>query len=154
MPDFTKKAAKPVAAVAHDGETARAALFVRPCTGETAKALGAPGGVLSRVGRLADDVPADADGADPTAAFARNAVLVLTDQRLLVFGHGSLTGRVKGLVASFELADIDRMHLDTPDTGATTLEVTFADGTTVRLVPGSRRQRFVDAFDESRVTES
>jgi hypothetical protein len=156
MPDFAKKAAKRVAAVAHDGETTRAALFVRPCTGETAKALGAPGGVLSHVGRLADDVAGEhgEDDSGPAAAFVHNAVLVLTDHRLLVFGHGSLTGRVKGLVADFDLSEIARMHLDSPEGAAATLELTFADDTTVRLVPGSRRQRFVEAFDEGRVTEA
>jgi hypothetical protein len=159
MPDFAKKAAKRIAAVADDGETTHAALFVRPCTGETAKALGAPGGVLSHVGRLADDVADVADDADPdqggsAAAFGRNAVLVLTDRRLLVFGHGTLTGRVKGLVAAFDLSDIDRVHLDTPEGAPAILELTLADETTVRLVPGSRRQRFVEAFEETRVAEA
>ncbi|MFN3215218.1 MAG: hypothetical protein ACE367_01850 [Acidimicrobiales bacterium] len=156
MPDFAKKAAKRVAAVAHDGEITRAALFVRPCTGETAKALGAPGGVLSHVGRLADDVAGElgTDESGPATAFTHNAVLVLTDRRLLVFGHGSLTGRVKGLVADFDLSDIARLHLDTPEGAAATLELTFTDDTTVRLVPGSRRQRFVEAFDEGRVAEA
>jgi hypothetical protein len=156
MPDFAKKAAKRVAAVAHDGETPRAALFVRPCAGDTAKALGAPGGVLSHVGRLADDtsVDVDLDGAGPAAAFAQNAVLVLTDRRLLVFGHGSLTGRVKDLVAGFDLSEIERIHLETPDAAPAILELAFTDDTTVRLVPGSRRQRFVAAFEEGRVTEA
>jgi hypothetical protein len=156
MPDFAKKAAKRVAAVANDGETTRAALFVRPCTGDTAKALGAPVGVLSHIGRLADDVAGELDEEEcgPAAAFAHNAVLVLTDRRLLVFGHGSLTGRVKGLVADFDLSEVARMHLDTPEGAAAALEVTFTDDTTVRLVPGSRRQRFVEAIDEGRVTEA
>lgn len=156
MPDFAKKAAKRIAAVADDGETTHAALFVRPCTGETAKALGAPGGVLSHVGRLADDVAddADCDQAGPAAAFGRNAVLVLTDRRLLVFGHGTLTGRVKGLVAAFDLSDIERMHLDTPEGAPAILELNLADETTVRLVPGSRRQRFVEAFEETRIAEA
>lgn len=156
MPDFAKKAAKRVAAVAHDGETTRAALFVRPCTGDTAKALGAPGGVLSHVGRLADDVAVDpaAHEAGPATAFTHNAVLVLTDRRLLVFGHGSLTGRVKDLVAAFDLSEVAQMHLDTPEGAAATLELTFADDTTVRLVPGSRRQRFVETFEQGRVAEA
>lgn len=156
MPDFAKKAAKRVAAVADDGESTRAALFVRPCTGDTAKALGAPGGVLSHVGRLADDVPtaADAEALATSDVFARNAVLVLTDRRLLVFGHGSLTGRVKDLVAAFDLSSIDQMRLETPDGGTATLEITFGDGTEVRLVPGSRRKRFVDAFDDVRIVDA
>ncbi len=156
MPDFAKKAAKRVAAVADDGESTRAALFVRPCTGETAKALGAPGGVLSHVGRLADDVATsdDADALATSDAFARNAVLVLTDHRLLVFGHGSFTGRVKDLVAAFDLQSIDEMRLETPDAGTATLEIAFGDGAEVRLVPGSRRKRFVDAFDEGRLADA
>jgi len=150
MPDFAKKAAKKFAAVAHDGEEVHAALFVRPRNGDAAKTLGAPGGVLSRVGKLADDVAPTGDEPDP---FAGNAVLLLTGQRLLAFGHGSLTGRVKAFTGEVALADIVDMHLDVPETGAATLELVLADRT-VSLAPGSRRQRFVEAFADLRDAET
>ncbi len=150
MPDFSKKAAKRTAAVCDDGEVGVAALFIRPRHGEGTKRLGAPGGALGRLAPLADTASEEDD--DPRAAmFARNAVLVLTEQRLLVFGHGTYTGRVKDLVGQVPLASVAAMELDAPppgEKGPASLELVFTDGERVTVTPGSRRAAFVRAFEE------
>ncbi len=149
MPDFLKKAAKRTAAICEDGEAGVAALFVRPRHGDDTKRLGAPGGALGKLRPLADD---EGEGTDERAAmFARNAVLVLTEHRLLAFGHGSYTGRVKELVGELPLSAIAAMNLDAPppgEKGMASLEVVFADGERVTVTPGSRRAAFVRAFEE------
>ena len=54
MPDFLKKAARKTRQICHEDEVALAALFIRPRHGEQTKRLGAPGGALSKVDKLAD----------------------------------------------------------------------------------------------------
>lgn len=142
MPNFLTKAAKRIDAVAEPGEEGIAALFVRPLAGDEAKVLGAPGGALSRMGRLADGGK-ELDG----APFERNCILVLTPHRLLAFGHGTLTGRVRGLVGAMDLDEISAIRLDEREDGPDNLVIDFTDGESVRLSPGTRRSVFVDAFE-------
>ncbi len=159
MPDFLKKAAKRANAECGDDETTIAALFCRPRTGEQTRRLGAPGGATEKVGqvtRLADGSDTDAEGdMSPQAArqamFAHNVVLVLTTERLLGFGHGTYTGRVRKLTGQIALSDIESMDLEAPpigQSGASALNITFTDGQRVELTPGSRRRRFVEAFEK------
>ena len=145
MPDMLKKASKQAAKVCDADETAVAALFVRPMSGDEVKRLGTPGGAIGNIGRLADQVDDDAEGeevapqmaetSDPRQLmFGQNAVLVLTEHRLLAFGHGTYSGRVKGLLGSVELDSIASLELDAPpvgESGAATLEIGFADGAPV-----------------------
>jgi hypothetical protein len=142
MPDFLKKAQKRTDAVCDDGETPLAALFVRPRSEDGTKRLGAPGGALSKMNRLADRT------ADETNPFDQNCVLVLTDRRLLAFGHGTLTGRVRDLIGALPNNDIVSMSLERPEQGAVGLVIAFADGDSVELAPGSRSRSFVDAFEK------
>lgn len=152
MPDFLKKANKRAAEVCEADEVAIAALFVRPQSGDGTKRLGAPGGTLGRVAPLADSTSDEAaDANTPASLFSHNAVLVLTGQRLLVFGHGSLTGRVRELVGEVALSDIRAMTLDAPpfgESGPASLSIEFADGSSVSATPGSRRKQFVDTFED------
>lgn len=159
MPDMLKKAAKQATKICDADETPVAALFVRPRHGDEVKRLGTPSAAIGKVGRLADQVddadetgPVEAESTDPRdLMFGQNAVLVLTEHRLLAFGHGTYTGRVKGLLGSIELGAIASVELDAPpvgESGAATLEIGFADGEAVSLAPGSRRRRFVEAFGE------
>ena len=160
MPDMLKKASKQALKICDADETPVAALFVRPRHGDEVKRLGTPSAAIGKVGRLADQVD-DADEAitsdaaeatDPRELmFGQNAVLVLTEHRLLAFGHGTYTGRVKGLLGSVELGAISSLELDAPpvgESGPATLEIGFTDGEAVSLAPGSRRRRFVEAFEE------
>ena len=161
MPDMLKKASKQATKVCDADETPIAALFVRPMNGDEVKRLGTPGGAIGNIGRLADQLdeeltddesPVEAESADPRALmFGQNAVLVLTEHRLLAFAHGTYSGRVKGLLGSVELGAIASLELDAPpvgESGAATLEIGFADGEAVSLAPGSRRRRFVEAFED------
>ena len=160
MPDMLKKASKQAAKICDADETPVAALFVRPRHGDEVKRLGTPGGAIGKVGRLADqvedgvdaEVVEEAEITDPRELmFGQNAVLVLTEHRLLAFGHGTYSGRVKGLLGAVELDAITSLELDAPpvgESGAATLEIGFADGEAVSLAPGSRRRRFVEAFEE------
>lgn len=154
MPDMLKKASKQATKVCDGGETAVAALFVRPVQGDVVKRLGTPAAAIATVGRLADQVDTGteaAESADPRRVmFGQNAVLVVTERRLLAFGHGAYSGRVKGLLGSMELAAVTSMELDAPpvgQSGPAVLKISFADGETVSVAPGSRRRRFVEAFE-------
>ena len=150
MPDFLRKATRHTAKVCHADEQPTAALFVRPRIGDETKRLGAPASTVSR--RQSSD-PGSGEG--PTTAdalFEQNAVLVLTDQRLLVFGHGSLLGRVRELIGALDLSDVVEMDLEVPPAGSqqpATLRMAFADGSTVALTPGSRRKQFLAAYEAS-----
>jgi len=148
MPDFLKKARRRVDAVCPDDEARLAALFIRPGAGDETKRLGAPGGTLGKVAPLADQIDAN-----DHEIFDQNAVLVLTDRRLLVFGHGTLTGRVRDLVGEVALDDIESMSLDAPppgERGVATLTIDFANGATAVVTPGSRRRRFVESFEAAK----
>jgi hypothetical protein len=138
MPDWVKKTTARADAAA-PGEALHAALFCRPLADD---------GSVKRLGAMNAEGAADGEGL--AARLPRiNTVLALTDEHLLAFGHGSLLGRVKGVLARWELAEVANVDLDgDPGAGGTTLVIHFADGTSVRVVPGSRARRFVEAFGE------
>lgn len=141
MPDFLKKAQRQTAKVCADDERGIAALFIRPGSGDDLKRLGTPGSAT------ADEAGGDLAPAD---LFGQNSVVVLTDRRLLVFAHGTMSGRVKGLIGEVALADIAGMELDAPppgEKGVATLEISFIDGTSAAMTPGSRRRKFVEAYE-------
>ena len=154
MPDFLKKASKRTGDICADGETPLAALFCRPRTGEQTKRLGTPGGRLSKVSKPADGIASDgAEAIDARdAMFGQNTILVLTQHRLLAFGHGTFTGRVKQLSGEASLADIASIDLEAPpgQSSASSLAIEFTDGYKVTLTPGSRRRRFIDAYEDTR----
>ena len=148
MPDFLRKATKQTAKVCEVDEPPVAALFVRPRIGDETKRLGAPGSAVSR--RKSDDAAGADEPATAEVLFEQNAVLVLTDRRLLVFGHGSLLGRVRELIGALDLRDVLEMDLDVPPAGsqqAATLQMAFADGSSVTVTPGSRRNQFIAAYE-------
>ncbi len=152
MPNLLKKAEKRTREVCAEDETAIAALFIRPAGDGKTKRFGTPGGALAKVAPLADQMSDDTE--HPGAAlFAQNAVLILTDSRLLAFGHGSLTGRIGHLAGEVDLADVTSMSFAKSDAAeedaSENLRVQFSDGTVAWATPGSRRQRFVDAFAEA-----
>lgn len=136
MPDFLKMADTQFRSARADGETARAALFIRPTTKGITRRLGRP----NRHGRGATQ---------HGIGFDRNCVLVLSDQRLLAFAHGTLTGRVRELIGTIDLDQITAVALEEGEqTSTRCLTFSFADETTVTVTPGSRAKRFVSAFAE------
>lgn len=153
MPDFLKKAAKQTREVCGEAEEPLAALFTRPRVGEDVKRLGTPGGRTSKMSKLADTGPDEIEHVEDVRErmFGQNAVLVLTPERLLAFEHGTYSGRVKGLLGEVPLSEISAIELDAPpigESGPAWLEITFTDGEAVSLAPGTRRRRFVQAFDD------
>ena len=78
---------------------------------------------------------------------AGKAVLGVTNQRLLVFGHSALSGKPKGLKAAFP---IDQVQSITQEMGKMIgkLIVTFADGTTIDfdIVKTAKGEDFIEAF--------
>ena len=69
-------------------------------------------------------------GTSGEGAEAGKAVLALSAQRLMVFGHSTLSGRPKGLNASIPLEQIQSIRVDQGKL-AGKLVITFADGTSV-----------------------
>jgi hypothetical protein len=111
---------------------------------------------MGQVAKLADAAEPEALGSgdaaagDPQEMFAQNVILILTERRLLAFGHGTYTGRVRKLVGEIALTDVATMDLEAPPVGKSgdsSLAITFTDGETVSLTPGSRRRRFIEAFE-------
>ena len=105
-----------------------------------------------------DEIPAAALFVRPSgerrAPFDKNCVLVLTEQRMLIFGHNLVTGGVRGLIGELPLTEVESLDLLQPDKGLATLTVTFADRTSLDLTPGSRQRRFVDTFEGLRATST
>lgn len=108
MADWTKKASKALRNDLQPGETVDRAVFLQPCgTMGAAVSKGVGGMVGKAIGdqfRTGSDLPAD----EGIAAQVGEAplVLVLTNQRLLVTGYSSLSGKPKELKASFSRADL------------------------------------------------
>jgi hypothetical protein len=98
-----------------------------------------------------DEMPAAALFVRPRgerqAPFDKNCVLVLTEQRMLIFRHSLITGGVRGLIGEMPLAEVESLDLVQPDKGLATLTITLAGGTSFELTPGSRQSRFVDTFE-------
>jgi hypothetical protein len=153
MPNFLKKAARQTRRVCGEDEVPVSALFSRPRHGEEIKRLGAPGGALAKVAKFADVVDASEGtaGDQRVDMFGQNAILILTDRRLLAFAHGTYSGMVKGLIGEVPLTSIRAMSLDAPEPGKhgpALLQIAFVDGETFAVTPGSRRRRFVAAFED------
>ncbi|MEZ5167520.1 MAG: hypothetical protein R2695_13895 [Acidimicrobiales bacterium] len=89
---------------------------------------------------------------DPTRALLSTspcgkAVLGLTPQRLLVFGHGAMSGKPKGLNAAIPIDQVTAMAFEQGKmTG--TLRVTFSDDTSIEfdVMKTVKPGPFVEAF--------
>ena len=80
---------------------------------------------------------------------AGKAVLGLSSQRLLVFGHSAMSGRPKGLNASIPLEQIQSIDVDQGKLAGKML-ITFVDGTSVDfdIVKTAGPGPFADKFTE------
>ncbi|MCB0975197.1 MAG: hypothetical protein KDB86_11660 [Actinobacteria bacterium] len=152
--DFTKKIHKHCKDDLEPGEQVVASTFGQPpgaIRQQVARGFGGAVGVLAS-NALASNRDSDDDNPGDGIMLnipAGKAVLGLSDRRLLVFGHSSLSGRPKGLNASIPLDQIT--SLDAEMGKATgTLVITFVDGTTTSFDvaktagPGA----FADKFTE------
>ena len=146
MPNWVKKSNRKARKLLREGEEVRAAMFVRPRTQDGTKKLGAPGGALGKIDKLADAGDAQAQEGRAGRFPATNAVLAVTDERLLVFGHNPLIGTIRPLEAEYARDEITDMQVaGRPGTPDYALAITFSDETEVQLTPGTRLRRFVEA---------
>ncbi|MEE9414648.1 MAG: hypothetical protein V3V01_05135 [Acidimicrobiales bacterium] len=153
MIDFAKKIRKSCAADLLDGEEVHAATFVQPSGAIRRQvAFGAVGGAVGAgIAALVtsgtsneEDAPSEGMAVDIPAG---KAVLGITDQRFLVFGHSALSGKPKGLNAAFPLDQIMSLeHESGKLTGK--LVVTFADETNIEfdVMKTVKPGPFVEAF--------
>ncbi|MEM7139553.1 MAG: hypothetical protein AAF548_00885 [Actinomycetota bacterium] len=154
MIDFAKKIRKSCAEHLHPGEEVLAGTFVQPAGAFRRQvAMGAVGGIVGAVAGEAmakkrQESSESTPGEGMTVDIPEGkAVLGLTPQRLLVFGHSTLSGKPKGLNAAIP---IDQVKSITHESGKLMgkLVVTFQDDTAVdfdvqkTVKPGP----FVDAF--------
>ena len=156
MIDFTKKIHKHCADDLEPGEEIVASTFGQPPGAIRRQvAFGAVGGAIGAVAgeALANKRIQDSDqtpGEGMTVAIpAGKAVLALSAQRLLVFGHSALSGRPKGLNASIPLEHIASIEVDQGKLAGKML-ITFVDETSVDfdIVKTSGPGPFADAFTE------
>ncbi|MEM1331991.1 MAG: hypothetical protein AAGG08_00910 [Actinomycetota bacterium] len=157
MIDFTKKIHKHCADDLEPGEQVLASTFGQPPGAIRRQvAFGAIGGAVGAVAAevIANKRVTEADeraGDDGIALDipAGKAVLALSAQRLLVFGHSALSGRPKGLNASVPLDQVRSIALDQGKL-AGSMVITFADGTAIDfdIVKTAGPGEFAAAFSE------
>ncbi|MCB1271356.1 MAG: hypothetical protein KDB31_08030 [Microthrixaceae bacterium] len=137
MVDFVKKIHKHCADDLEPGEQVLATTFGQPpgairrqvAWGALGGAVGAIAGDALANKRIDDSEQHRGEGITLQIPEGK-AVLALSAQRLMVFGHSTLSGRPKGLNASIPLEQIQSIRVDQGKL-AGKLVITFADGTSV-----------------------
>ncbi len=156
MIDFAKKINKHCADDLHPGEEVLAATFGQPPGAIRRQvAYGAVGGAVGAIAgeALANKRIEQSDqnsGEGITLDIPKGkAVLGLSAQRLLVFGHSALSGRPKGLNASIPLDQIQSIDVDQGKLAGKML-ITFVDGSSVDfdIVKTSGPGPFAEKFTE------
>ena len=157
MIDFVKKIHKHCADDLEPGEEVLAATFGQPPGAIRRQvAFGAIGGAVGAVAgeALANKRIKDSDQSVGNEGIVLDipkgkAVLGLSAQRLLVFGHSAMSGRPKGLNASVPLDQVQSIEVDQGKLAGKML-ITFADGTSVDfdIVKTSGPGPFADKFTE------
>ena len=161
MINFAKKIEKHRSSDLHPGEKIEAATFVQP-VGEYGRMLGTQlGGVVGAVaaGRAAKKREAEAeeeaagseapaDGGLASQISVSPAVLGLSAQRMLVFGHSKLSGRPTDLDVAYSIQDVAGMTSEKKKMSAT-LDISFADGSTAQfeVVKPAKPGPFVEAYE-------
>lgn len=150
MADWAKKIGKHCGEALYAGEVVEAGTFVQP--GGTLKkqvAFGAIGGVVGAIAAeklgKKDEEPVAAGQA---AGFPKTrAVLGLSSQRLLVFSHGTASGKPKDLVYTVPLHDVAAVATE-KNKISYTLRLTFKDGSSVEYesVKAAKPVEFAEAF--------
>lgn len=153
MIDFAKKIRKSCSDDLEEGETVIAGTFVQPPGAIRRQvAFGAIGGAVGAV--VGDKIAEKRANENPVAEEGivvdippGKAVLGITDRRLLVFGHSTMSGKPKGLNAAFPLDQVADITVETGKL-AGKLMVTFADGTSIDfdVVKTAKPGPFVEAF--------
>ncbi|MCB1012877.1 MAG: hypothetical protein KDB15_14520 [Microthrixaceae bacterium] len=156
MIDFVKKINKHCADDLEPGEEVLASTFGQPpgairrqvAWGAIGGAVGALTGDALANQRIKDSEQRTGEGITVEIP-AGKAVLGLSTQRLLVFGHSAMSGRPKGLNASIPLEQIQSIDVDQGKLAGKML-ITFVDGTSVDfdIVKTAGPGPFADKFTE------
>ncbi|MEZ5348612.1 MAG: hypothetical protein R2714_05385 [Microthrixaceae bacterium] len=156
MIDFVKKINKHCADDLEPGEEVLASTFGQPpgairrqvAWGAIGGAVGALTGDALANQRIKDSDQRTGEGITVEIP-AGKAVLGLSSQRLLVFGHSAMSGRPKGLNASIPLEQIQSIDVDQGKLAGKML-ITFIDGTSVDfdVVKTAGPGPFADKFTE------
>ena len=156
MIDFVKKINKHCADDLEPGEEVLASTFGQPpgairrqvAWGAIGGAVGALTGYALANQRIKDSEQRTGEGITVEIP-AGKAVLGLSAQRLLVFGHSAMSGRPKGLNASIPLEQIQSIDVDQGKLAGKML-ITFVDGTSVDfdIVKTAGPGPFADKFTE------
>lgn len=156
MIDFAKKINKHCAQDLLPGEEVLAATFGQPpgairrqvAFGAIGGAVGAIAGEALASKRIKDSDQKSGEGITLDIP-AGKAVLGLSAQRLLVFGHSALSGRPKGLNASIPLDQVKSIEVDQGKLAGKML-ITFVDGSSVDfdIVETSGPGPFAEKFTE------
>ena len=156
MIDFVKKINKHCADDLEPGEEVLASTFGQPpgairrqvAWGAIGGAVGALTGDALANQRIKDSEQRTGEGITVEIP-AGKAVLGLSTQRLLVFGHSAMSGRPKGLNASIPLEQIQSIDVDQGKLAGKML-ITFIDGTSVDfdVVKTAGPGPFADKFTE------
>jgi hypothetical protein len=154
MPDFVKLIHKHRSQDLHPGEQVAAAVFVQPMGSMGASVAF---GVAGAVGKAAADArrkKGEAEAAPDTIAARMpggRLVLGISPQRLLVFEHGTMSGRPKELVAEFGWDQIAGIDLGEGKLSQQ-LTIRFADESeaVVQAMKLAKPQPFVDAYRQLR----
>lgn len=115
MANWTKKLSKVAKDDLEAGEQLRAAVFLQP-SGTTTKMVatgvgGIVGGALaSRTGGTATELVTDSGTAATMPDTA--TVLGLTDRRVLVYGHSTMSGKPKGLKSTMAASDLAAVEVE------------------------------------------
>ncbi len=151
MASWTKKIGKAAQGELEPGERIIEGVFLQPA-GTTGRSVArGVGGVVGQAlaskvgGGTATELVTDAGVAAtmPEAA----TVLGLTDRRLLVFGHSSLSGRPKGLKLTLPTADLVRVEVD-KQKATYRFVMHFGDGT-ASIYEAPRTSNDPEAFAEA-----
>ncbi len=154
MADWTKKITKAVGDDLEAGETLLSGIFLQPA-GETTRAVsrGVGGALGSMIAKRRQDNADDGDGLRSDEGLAAQftdepLVVGLTDRRVLVWGHSTMSGKPKGLKFTFPADQLTDLEIE-KQKATYAVVMSFADGSgVVREAPrvGNKPTAFLDAF--------
>lgn len=151
--DFTKKVRKAKSDALEPGEEFPAATFAQPA-GSFGRQVGlgvagiAGAAAANPAARKREEAHRGATGGGLAAAIPSERVVpAITGRRLLVFGHGQMTGKPTDLRAEFPLGDVHEVNVELKKLN-THLTVRFSDNSLADLdvVKTAKPGPFADAF--------
>ncbi len=154
MVDWAKKIQKHCADALYAGESIAAGTVVQPGGTLGRQVAFGVGGLVGAIAadKLGKGVPDEpADGGHATAFPATQSVLGISEHRLMVFAHGSLSGKPKELIHFVPLHDVAKMKIE-KNKMSYTIGIGFGDGSGVsyEAVKLAKPEEFVATFERLR----